>query len=142
MQPMPQDSPAGAHPTPQAQPIRVAAAGDPKADEAYSKQIGDLFSQWGGRAPRTDVVLPPSDENGRGASEDEPAPARGPAPAGSDPRATSRKSPSTPPAAAPVAAAAEILPPWFGGRDDAVNATVSTPRAPLLRARRSEVTRT
>jgi intracellular multiplication protein IcmE len=53
-----------------AQPIRLAAAGDPKAEEAYSKQIGDLFSQWGGRAPRTDVVLPPSEEDGAGSSGD------------------------------------------------------------------------
>jgi len=52
------DPPAAAHPEPQAQPIRVAEAGDPKAEEAYSKQIGDLFSQWGGRTPRTDIVLP------------------------------------------------------------------------------------
>ena len=41
-----------------------------------------------------------------------------------------------------IAAAAEILPPWFGGREEAVNATVSAPRAPLLRLRRSEATRT
>jgi intracellular multiplication protein IcmE len=63
---MPPDQPAAATAEPQAPPIRLAAGGDPKAEEAYSKQIGDLFSQWGGRAPRTDVVLPPSEEDHAG----------------------------------------------------------------------------
>lgn len=31
---------------------------NPQAVAAYSKEIGDLFSQWGGRAPQTTVVLP------------------------------------------------------------------------------------
>jgi intracellular multiplication protein IcmE len=72
--PLPVTFPAALKPEPPtaelAQPIRLAAAGDPKAEEAYSKQIGDLFSQWGGRAPRTDVVLPPSEEDGAGSSGD------------------------------------------------------------------------
>jgi hypothetical protein len=80
------DPPAAARLEPQAQPIRVAAAGDPKAEEAYSKRIGDLFSQWGGRTPHTDIVLPPSEEDGAGASGDG---AEGRAPAG----ASSRKAP-------------------------------------------------
>ena len=41
--------------------IPVQAVVDPKAVENYNRQIGDLFSQWGGRLPRTDVVLPPRD---------------------------------------------------------------------------------
>jgi len=51
-------------PTPTAAPaqvIPVQAVVDPKAVEAYNKQIGDLFSQWGGRLPRTEMVLPPSE---------------------------------------------------------------------------------
>jgi len=67
-------------------PIRVAAA-DPKADQAYSQEIGDLFSQWGGRAPRTDVVLPPpngKDAPSHGGTTDAPA---NPPPAGTAPAA-------------------------------------------------------
>ena len=52
------DTPPAAAP---AQAIPVQAVVDPKAVEAYNKQIGDLFSQWGGRLPRTDVVLPPTE---------------------------------------------------------------------------------
>jgi intracellular multiplication protein IcmE len=89
---------------PQAQPARLAAAGDPKTEEAYSKQIGDLFSQWGGRTPRTDVVLPPSEEDGAGTSGDG---GEGRAPAG----ATSRKAPPPVPAASHAADPAEILVP-------------------------------
>jgi len=39
---------------------------DPKAEAAYSKEIGDLFSQWGGRMPQTDIVLPASDQDNDG----------------------------------------------------------------------------
>ena len=44
---------------------------DPKAEAAYSKQIGDLFSQWGGRMPQTDIVLPASDQekDGQGTTQ-------------------------------------------------------------------------
>jgi intracellular multiplication protein IcmE len=42
----------------QATPIAVTS--NPQAVAAYNQQIADLFSQWGGHAPRTDVVLPPS----------------------------------------------------------------------------------
>lgn len=45
---------------PQMRPMPVAAAVDPQAQEAYNRKIGDLFSQWGGRVPRTDVILPQS----------------------------------------------------------------------------------
>ena len=53
-------------PAPSAPPkaIPVAAVVDPRAGEIYNKQINDLFAQWGGRAPRTDVVLPPAEQNG------------------------------------------------------------------------------
>jgi intracellular multiplication protein IcmE len=112
---------------PQAQPIQVAAAGDPKTDEAYARQIGDLFSQWSGRAPRTDVVLPPSDESGAAAPDDpEPAPGAFSPRTGSVGKAGDRHAPasSTPrkappdqvrgglppsPATGPAATAAEIL---------------------------------
>ncbi|HJT77670.1 MAG TPA: hypothetical protein VJ739_10760 [Gemmataceae bacterium] len=47
---------------PQAMPAAVVI--DPKVEQVYAKEIGDLFSQWGGRAPRTDVVLPPSEGAG------------------------------------------------------------------------------
>jgi intracellular multiplication protein IcmE len=95
--------PAAAHPEPQAQPIRLAAAGDPKAEEAYSKQIGDLFSQWGGRTPHTDIVLPPAEEDG-GTSGDG---GESRAPAG----ATSRKAPPPAPAVPHAADPVEILVP-------------------------------
>jgi len=96
------DPPAAAPAEPQAQPIRLAAAGDPKTDEAYSKQIGDLFSQWGGRTPHTDIVLPPSEEDGSGTSRDG---GESRAPAG----ATSRKGPPPVPAASHAADPVEIL---------------------------------
>jgi intracellular multiplication protein IcmE len=35
-------------------------ATNPQQVNMYSQQINDLFSQWGGRAPETDVVIPPS----------------------------------------------------------------------------------
>ena len=97
------DPPAAAHPGPQAQPIRVAEAGDPKAEEAYSKQIGDLFSQWGGRTPHTDIVLPPTEEDGARTSGDG-AEGRAP-PAGS----ASRKAPPPVPATSHAGDPAEIL---------------------------------
>jgi intracellular multiplication protein IcmE len=43
----------------QPRPIEVAAAGNPQANAAYSREVGNLFSQWGGRLPQTDIVLPP-----------------------------------------------------------------------------------
>ena len=48
--------PAGAA-QPAVQTVQATVV-DPKAEAAYSKQIGDLFSQWGGRPPQTDIVLP------------------------------------------------------------------------------------
>ena len=61
-------------PTPAAaaQVIPVQAVVDPKAVESYNKQIGDLFSQWGGRLPRTDVVLPPTERASDGNAADQP----------------------------------------------------------------------
>ena len=96
------DPPAMGLPEPQAPPIRLAGADDPKTEETYSKQIGDLFSQWGGRTPRTDIVLPPSEEDGAGTSGDG---GEGRAPAG----ATSRRGPPPVPAASPAADPVEIL---------------------------------
>jgi hypothetical protein len=56
---MAQDAPAAAHPGSQAQPIRVAAAGDPKAEEADWRFVLAM----GRRTPHTDIVLPPSEED-------------------------------------------------------------------------------
>jgi intracellular multiplication protein IcmE len=116
--PMAQDPAAAAQPRSEAQPIRVATPGDPKADEAYARQISDLFSQWGGRAPRTDVVLPPADGNGDAAPDDpEPAPSASSPRAGSvgkagdrrDPKSSTSRNAPAPASSAPAAAAAEIL---------------------------------
>ena len=43
----------------QATPVAVTSA-NPQAVAAYNQQIADLFSQWGGRPPETNVVMPPS----------------------------------------------------------------------------------
>ena len=59
-------------PAPAAQVIPVQAVVDPKAVESYNKQIGELFSQWGGRLPRTDVVLPPTERASDGNAADPP----------------------------------------------------------------------
>jgi intracellular multiplication protein IcmE len=101
-------APPAALPTPQ--PIRLAAASDQKVDEAYSRQIGDLFSQWGVRAPRTDVVLPPPDESSNGAPDEAPN-RHAPASAGSQKASPDqvRGGPMPPSAAAPAPAVAEIL---------------------------------
>ena len=67
--------PAATEPTPvpRARPVQVAAAGDPQQQADYSKQIGDLFSQWGSRAPQTTVILPPTDQNPSLDASDGPA---------------------------------------------------------------------
>ena len=41
--------------------IPVQAVVDPKVQENYKRQIDDMFSQWGGRYPKTDVVMPPTE---------------------------------------------------------------------------------
>ena len=41
--------------------IPVQATVDPNAVQSYNRQIGDLFSQWGGRLPQTEVVTPAVD---------------------------------------------------------------------------------
>jgi len=48
-------------PEPQLRPTPIAAtqAETQAQQQAYQSQINSLFSQWGGRPPRTDVVLPP-----------------------------------------------------------------------------------
>ena len=53
-------------PEPQLRPTRVAAtpADTQQQQQAYSNQINNLFSQWGGRMPRTDVVLPAAQSDG------------------------------------------------------------------------------
>jgi intracellular multiplication protein IcmE len=43
----------------QATPVAAVTA-NPQAVAAYNREITDLFNQWGGHAPETDVVLPPS----------------------------------------------------------------------------------
>jgi len=41
-----------------------------------------------------------------------------------------------------IASAVEIVPPWFSRDEETLNTTPSAPRTPLVRARRSEPTRT
>jgi intracellular multiplication protein IcmE len=64
-------------------PIQKVAATEPSpAEQAYAK---DLFQNWGGRMPRTDVVLPPATEDDQPAGT---APADKPARAPANPTAT------------------------------------------------------
>lgn len=84
-------------------PVKVipvqATVVDSKAVEGYNKQIGDLFSQWGGRLPRTELVTPASD------NPDDPA---GTAPTSRTPVAsTVRDSAATPVAPSTRAADAD-----------------------------------
>ncbi|GAB0119837.1 DotG/IcmE/VirB10 family type IV secretion system protein [Acidisoma sp. 7E03] len=74
-------------PTPMpAQTVTLTA--NPQAVAAYSKEIGDLFSQWGGRAPQTDVVMPPpSNQDG---ADPAGAQAGGAATQAADPAPTAR----------------------------------------------------
>lgn len=62
-------------------PIRAipvaATTNDPAVDQGYHKQIDELFSKWGGRLPRTDVVLPPTEQQQGGAAADDPPARRG-----------------------------------------------------------------
>ena len=53
-------APIDTTPEPQLRPTTVATTpADTQAQQqAYTNQINGLFSQWGGRAPRTDVVMP------------------------------------------------------------------------------------
>lgn len=50
------------------QPTVTRVAATPQQVNMYSQQINDLFNQWGGRAPETDVVLPPSTPTTQNAS--------------------------------------------------------------------------
>lgn len=52
--------------------VPVQATVGPKAVETYDKQINDLFSQWDGRFPRTEIVTPPSEAAGGAAGTDGP----------------------------------------------------------------------
>ena len=70
----PTPAPADAAPAPQVRPIQLTAT-DPRQTEAYSKEIGDLFSQWGGRAPETTVILPPKEPPADSGGEGQSAPA-------------------------------------------------------------------
>lgn len=84
-------------------PIRTipvaATTNDPVVDQGYHKQIDELFSKWGGRVPRTDVVLPPTEQQqGDAAADDPPAPRRG---------APSRAGAVATPVATPIAAREE-----------------------------------
>lgn len=47
----------------------AATSGDQQAQQVYAKQITDMFSQWGGQAPHTDVVIPPTQQDGTGPGE-------------------------------------------------------------------------
>jgi intracellular multiplication protein IcmE len=51
-----------ATPAPQLRPTPIAAtpAETPAQLQAYTNQINNLFAQWGGHLPRTDVVMPPA----------------------------------------------------------------------------------
>jgi intracellular multiplication protein IcmE len=51
-----------ATPTPQVRPTPIVAtqAETPAQLQAYTNQINNLFAQWGGHLPHTDVVLPPT----------------------------------------------------------------------------------
>ena len=62
--------------------IPVQAVADPKQMEPYKHQIADLFSQWGGRLPRTEVVTPENDSGN--AQGDPPAALRATATAARD----------------------------------------------------------
>lgn len=85
-------------PAPSVTPIpaqTVTVAANPQAVAAYSKEIGDLFSQWGGRAPQTDVVIPP------------PATQNGAAPSGPQEGSTGTQASDPAPNVTPVSAAAQ-----------------------------------
>jgi intracellular multiplication protein IcmE len=64
-------------------PIDTAAgnANTAAAEAAYGKAIGDLFSQWSGRMPRTDIVLPAAGNGVSGNGADPPSPATSDRPA-------------------------------------------------------------
>jgi intracellular multiplication protein IcmE len=66
-----------------APPIDTAAgnANTAAAEAAYGKAIGDLFSQWSGRMPRTDIVLPAAGNGVSGNGADPPSPATSDRPA-------------------------------------------------------------
>lgn len=91
--------PESAAPAPQTPPVVQvqASAADQALVESYRRQIGDLFTGWGSRAPRTDVVAPV------------PAAAGEARPGG--PRAPETRVPGLPPGAARPQAVQQTLPP-------------------------------
>jgi len=83
-------------PTPTPLPAQtVTVTANPQAVAAYSKEIGDLFSQWGGRAPQTDVVMPP------------PSSQAGASPPAGQGDGTATQAADPPASATPVSAAAQ-----------------------------------
>lgn len=83
-------------PTPTPIPTEtMTVTANPQAVAAYSKEIGDLFSQWGGRAPQTDVVMPP------------PATQGGANASGGQEGGASARASDPPPSATPVSTAAQ-----------------------------------
>ncbi len=66
-------------PEPQLRPTQVAAtAPEPQAQQQfYTNQINGIFSQWGGRMPRTDVVMPVTRPDGDNPDGSAQASARG-----------------------------------------------------------------
>jgi intracellular multiplication protein IcmE len=82
--------------------VAVEATVDPKAAASYNKQIGDLFTQWGGRFPHTDIVTPPSEAAAGAPSEDGP----GVAPSGTSVHDTGS---ITPAAARPAETTTRVL---------------------------------
>lgn len=89
--------PEPAAPAPQAPPPVVqvqASAGDQALVEGYRRQIGELFSGWGSRPPRTDVVAPLPTAAGE-----------------AGPRAPETRVPGLPPGTARPQAVGQTLPP-------------------------------
>lgn len=72
---LPVAAPASAAAAPEKHSVIKVASNSPQdqaAQAAYNRAVQDLFQQWGGRLPRTDVILPP--ERDGPASEDQSVP--------------------------------------------------------------------
>jgi intracellular multiplication protein IcmE len=68
--PPPVDRPVPSAPTP-ASPVVIPVAQQQATDQQqqqFDQQVKDLFNQWGARAPRTDIVIPPASTNDTGAA--------------------------------------------------------------------------
>lgn len=89
------EAPTPTPPSPTPMPSQPATAtANPQVVANYTKQIGDLFSQWSGRAPETDVVLPP------------PAPSSGSSSDGAQPASPVAQASASRPAATTASTAA------------------------------------